>query len=103
MTTENLFKKVFGNSVNFMTPEPIKWVKLGSTSGIEVSYGTFSDKQLYGVTVILGENRQDDLGKVFMSLEECNSYLNKLEEKYNELEEVPKVTYSPAGIRHIKN
>ena len=79
-SANQLFKKVYGTSTNFMTPNVLKRGVKGNFA-YEISEGTgFNHEPIFGVTLIsrLTETASYDLSKKVESLQEANEYLEEV-------------------------
>lgn len=102
MTTKELFKEVFNGHENVMTPQVVKYTKLDENSGIEVSYGYFAEKKLWGVTVITDRKHDEERSRCFHDDRECSKYINKIEnEFFQRTGEVPNVSYTNFGLNKM--
>lgn len=74
----DLFRTVYGNSRNFMTPDVLGYGKRGRLV-YELSTGHFMDDTIYGVTVLEtdGEKRHDLSAGSFKSLDEAKAYIKE--------------------------
>ena len=90
-TAQNIFKMEYGDSKNFMTPEILKFGKIGSNLVFELSQGTdFENEKIYGVTIVeIKEEktlRRTDLSKVFFEKGEATKYINKIVEVWKSID-----------------
>lgn len=79
-----IFKKTYGNSANFMTPDLIRYGLLADYVAYELSSGSgLGGSTLYGVTVLRSTygrkvEKLRDISKCFDSLAEAELYIKKL-------------------------
>jgi len=79
-SANQLFKKVYGTSTNFMTPNVLKRGVKGNFA-YEISEGEgFNREPIFGVTFInrATETQEYDLSKMVYSLQEANEYLEEV-------------------------
>lgn len=85
-TQEEIFKKAYGDSNNFMTPYLIGYGLINAKKHIvyELSHGTdFEYNRIYGVTVTDGNERFYDDSQSFSSIDEALKHIQNLISKYD--------------------
>lgn len=84
MTPKETFKKVFGKSTNFMTPNVIRYGRISNNLVYELSWGNVLNGDMYGVTVIKNDSYDDyytDYSKALHSRTEAEEYIEELKKK----------------------
>lgn len=84
MKTTTQLKKSSGNTFtrivtkpNFMTPDLIGYYRI-KNGEVEVTKGSFLGNTIYGVTVVQGNRKDDDLSKCLHSIDEVMEYVESL-------------------------
>jgi len=85
MTPEQAFRQEYGGSVNFMTPNVVRygWIKKDQFA-YEISKGLgFDNEPIYGITIVEvtangKTQRRTDLGQMFFSMEEARAHIAAL-------------------------
>lgn len=74
-----IIRREYGDSTNFMTPEPVRYILVGPNRAAELSRGRFGGRTYYGVSVVdvtpEGETvRRTDLSECFEDREAAEAY-----------------------------
>lgn len=84
MTPAEAFKQEYGQRVNFMTPNIIRYGWATDGVAFEISRGLgFDNKPIFGVTIIEVDangktRRRTDLCNMFFSIEEARSHIKEV-------------------------
>lgn len=86
MNAEQIIRKEYGNSGNFMTPNVIEYGKISRNIAYELSSGTgINYQKIWGVSVVVvknGKTERSELSKCCHSEKEALDYINELKAKY---------------------
>lgn len=81
-TARQIFKSVVSGK-NFMTPNIKGYYKINDTSAIELTTGKgFTGNTLYGVTVVLNGEHNNNLSQSFNTEYKAMDYIKTLKSKY---------------------
>lgn len=86
MTAKAIFKSVYGDSTNFMTPDVLEYGELPKDRYYELSEGEGFDREpIFGVTVVFLDydgkhKRSENESKLVFSMREARQYIEQLKE-----------------------
>lgn len=80
MNAKEIIQKHYGKSNNFMTPDVIKYGKIGQSLAYELSSGKgFTGNTIYGLSFAHEtEGRKNDLSTCLHSIKEVENYIESL-------------------------